>query len=96
VNARRAVAALVAEGLTLPQIAGIGLCATSSVRLFLMGSAIPDSAGTRFIIAARTLRVLRMSDLSPEPFAHKAQADLAAFARRWLETHYGQGAGDTR
>lgn len=79
------MAALMAEGLTLSQLAGIGHCTTSSVRLFLMGSTIPDGAGARFIIAARALQVLRMPDLSPEPNAHKAQTDLAAFARRWLD-----------
>jgi hypothetical protein len=66
VNARRAIAALVAEGLTLPQIAGIGHCATSSVRLFLTGCAIPGEAGRRFCIAARTLRVLGMAPLPRE------------------------------
>jgi hypothetical protein len=63
VNVRRALAALVAEGLTLPQIAGIGHCSTASVRLFLTGSAIPKEAGQRFYIAARTLRVLGMAPL---------------------------------
>jgi hypothetical protein len=86
------LAALVAEGLTLPQIAGIGHCATSSVRLFLMGSVIPGGPGTRFINGARALRVLRMPGLSPEPNPHKAQADLSAFARRWLDAHSVQGA----
>ena len=64
-NAHRAVAALVAEGLTLPQIAGIGHCSTTSIRLFLTGSAIPKVAGQRFCIAARTIRVLGMAPLPP-------------------------------
>jgi hypothetical protein len=74
VKARRAIDALVAEGLTLPQIAGIGHCSTNSVRLFLTGCKIPEEAGQRFCIAARTLRVLGMVPL-PE---QATLADLVA------------------
>ncbi len=95
-KARRALCYLVGEGISLARIAGIGQCPVSMVRLFLQGAAIPDGAGLRLAIAARALNVLRMPDLPPEPPPLAAQADLAEFARRWLDTHRGKGCRRTR
>lgn len=65
-NPRRAMTSLIAEGLSIPQIAGIGHCATSSVRLFLLGETIPKVVGQRFCIAAQTLRLLSLGPLRPQ------------------------------
>jgi hypothetical protein len=74
VNPRRSLNLLRAEGLTIPQIAGIGRCSTSSVRRFMAGDEIPNGAAVRFWIAARTFRALGLAPLSP----HATFADLVA------------------
>jgi hypothetical protein len=81
---------LVSEGVSLPRIACIGHCAVSSIRLFLQGESIPDGTALRLIIASRAFRRLRADDAPLEMPASKAEADLAAFAHRWLNKYYGR------
>lgn len=95
-KAHRAMCFLVGEGVSLPRIACVGNCTVSSVRMFLQGEAIPNGAGLRFIIAAHAFQILRSGNFSTERLAGNAEADLAAFARRWLDKRQGQGKSGLR